>query len=55
MSIEPTDQQQKALEALFCDLDIEAAFQAQIESAAEGGWNDPALDVYNQLDPRTGS
>jgi len=28
------------------------AFQAQIESAAATGWDDPALDVYNDLDPR---
>ncbi len=34
------------------DFDAEDAFQAQIESAAEAGWADPALDVYNALDPR---
>jgi hypothetical protein len=28
------------------------AFVAQIESAAAAGWDDPALDVYNDLDPR---
>lgn len=28
------------------------AFLAQIESAAAAGWDDPALDVYNDLDPR---
>jgi hypothetical protein len=28
------------------------AFLAQMESAAAAGWDDPALDVYNDLDPR---
>ncbi len=28
------------------------AFMDQIESAAAAGWDDPALDVYNDLDPR---
>jgi hypothetical protein len=28
------------------------AFMAQIESAAAAGWGDPAMDVYNDLDPR---
>jgi hypothetical protein len=28
------------------------AFRAQIESAAAAGWDDPAMDVYNELDPR---
>ncbi|HUY35122.1 MAG TPA: hypothetical protein VMV69_20400 [Pirellulales bacterium] len=28
------------------------AFTAQIMSAAAAGWDDPALDVYNDLDPR---
>ena len=28
------------------------AFMAQIESAAAAGWDDPTLDVYNDLDPR---
>ena len=28
------------------------AFMAQIESAAAAGWDDPAMDVYNDLDPR---
>jgi hypothetical protein len=27
-------------------------FLAQIESAAAAGWDDPALDVDNDLDPR---
>jgi len=34
------------------DFDAEDAFQAQIKSAAAAGWDDPALDVYNELDPR---
>jgi hypothetical protein len=34
------------------DFDAEDAFRAQIESAAEAGWNDSKLDVYNDLDPR---
>ena len=34
------------------DLDAEDAFQTQIESAAAAGWDDPALDVYNEFDPR---
>jgi hypothetical protein len=34
------------------DFTSEDAFQAQIESAAAAGWDDPALDVYNDLDPR---
>lgn len=34
------------------DDNVEDAFQAQIESAAAAGWDDPALDVYNELDPR---
>jgi hypothetical protein len=39
--------------ALFSDeFNAEDAFQAQIESAAEAGWNDPLMDVYNELDPR---
>jgi hypothetical protein len=28
------------------------AFMAQIESAAAAGWDDPEMDVYNELDPR---
>lgn len=28
------------------------AFLWQIESAAAAGWDDPALDIYNDLDPR---
>ena len=27
-------------------------FMAQIESAAAAGWDDAALDIYNDLDPR---
>lgn len=39
--------------ALFSDdFQAEDAFQAQIESAAEAGWNDPVMDIYNELDPR---
>ncbi len=34
------------------DFNAEDAFQAQIESAAEAGWADPRMDVYNDLDPR---
>jgi hypothetical protein len=34
------------------DFKPEDAFQAQMESAAAAGWDDPALDVYNALDPR---
>ena len=34
------------------EFDAEDAFRAQIESAAEAGWNDPQMDVYNKLDPR---
>ena len=34
------------------DFGSEDAFRAQIESAAEAGWNDPEMDVYNELDPR---
>lgn len=34
------------------DFSAEDAFQAQIESAAAAGWDDPTLDVYNELDPR---
>lgn len=34
------------------DSQAEEAFQAQIESAAAAGWDDPALDAYNNLDPR---
>jgi hypothetical protein len=48
MSIELTEQQQPALD----DFKAEDAFQAQIESAAEAGWADPLMDVYNELDPR---
>ncbi|HJT35230.1 MAG TPA: hypothetical protein VJ783_24610 [Pirellulales bacterium] len=36
---------------LFDDSEADA-FLAQIESAAAAGWDDPALDVYNDLDPR---
>lgn len=36
---------------LFDDPEADA-FLAQIESAAAAGWDDPALDVYNDLDPR---
>ncbi|HET6881252.1 MAG TPA: hypothetical protein VFI31_13915 [Pirellulales bacterium] len=28
------------------------SFLAQMESAFAAGWDDPALDVYNDLDPR---
>ena len=34
------------------DFESEDAFRAQIESAAEAGWNDPQMDVYSELDPR---
>jgi hypothetical protein len=34
------------------DFTSEDAFQAQIESAAAAGWDDPALGIYNDLDPR---
>lgn len=37
------------------DFNSEDAFRAQIESAAAAGWDDPALDVYNELDPRRGA
>ena len=37
------------------DFSAEDAFQAQIESAAAAGWDDPALDIYNELDPRRGA
>lgn len=41
------------LQALLdADFGAEDAFRAQIESAAAAGWDDPALDVYNALDPR---
>ena len=30
----------------------EDAFRAQIESAAAAGWDDPALDVYNDVGPK---
>ena len=43
MSIEVTEQQ------FSDDFNAEDAFQAQIESAAEAGWNDPLMDVYNEL------
>ena len=36
----------------FFDDPATDAFLAQIESAAAAGWDDPALDVYNDLDPR---
>jgi rhodanese-related sulfurtransferase len=34
------------------EFNAEDALRAQIESAAAAGWDDPALDVYNDLDPR---
>ena len=37
------------------EFDSEDAFRAQIESAATAGWDDPALDIYNEMDPRRGS
>ncbi len=37
------------------DFSADDAFRAQIESAAAAGWDDPALDVYNELDPRRGA
>jgi hypothetical protein len=40
---------------LDADFSPEEAFQAQIESAAAAGWDDPALDVYNARDPRRSS
>jgi hypothetical protein len=40
------------LEDDFC---AEDAFRAQIESASAAGWEDPAMDVYNELDPRRSS
>ena len=36
------------------DFSSEDAFCAEIESAAAAGWDDPALDIYNELDPRRG-
>ena len=32
------------------EFSAEDAFQAQIESAAAAGWDDPALDIYNDLE-----
>lgn len=32
------------------DFSSEDAFRAQIESAAAAGWDDPALDVYNDME-----
>jgi hypothetical protein len=35
------------------DFGPEDAFRAQIESAAAAGWDDPALDVYNDVENPT--
>jgi alpha-D-ribose 1-methylphosphonate 5-phosphate C-P lyase len=32
------------------DFTAEDAFRAQIESAATAGWDDPALDIYNDIE-----
>ena len=40
------------IELLDEDFCAEDAFRAQIESAAAAGWDDPALDVYNELETR---
>ena len=37
------------------DFTVEDAFRAQLESAAAAGWDDPAMDAYNELDPRRNS
>jgi hypothetical protein len=34
------------------DFTAEDAFRAQIESAAAAGWDDPALDIYNDFEPQ---
>lgn len=36
----------RLLDGDFC---TEDAFHVQLESAAAAGWDDPALDVYNDL------
>ena len=33
------------------DFTSEHAFRSQIDSAAAAGWNDDALDIYNDLEP----
>lgn len=36
---------------LDAECSAEDAFRAQIESAATAGWDDPALDIYNDPEP----
>ena len=42
------------LRALLTDdeFHIEEAYALMDQVAAQEGWNDPALDIYEQLDPR---
>ena len=33
---------------------VESAYPAAMEAFARDGWDDPRMDVYDQLDPRNG-
>lgn len=34
------------------EFNVDEAYPAMMEMAAEAGWNDPAMDVYDKLYPR---
>ncbi len=50
-----TEVYQRVRSLLEDDFCVEDALRAQMESAGRAGWDDPAMDVYNELDPRRGS
>ena len=40
------------LKAVLCDDWTDGAYQASMEVFAKEGWDDPRMDVYDELDPR---
>jgi hypothetical protein len=40
-------------ELLMDELDIPEAYPLMDEAAAKAGWDDPAMDIYNDLAPAT--
>jgi len=47
-----TDQYERIKDLLEDDFDIRQAYPLMDAVAAKEGWNDPEMDIYNDLDPR---
>ncbi len=48
---EVTERAQSVIE-IEEDIDAEATYRLAMEVFGKDGWNDPAMDTYNELDPR---